>query len=612
MKRSAKLLHILIPAFAAILLLSLVAYIFWLKNQNLGTLATQSSTLPLKNATGTQPMSLIDTLQITTIPTRETTSTPTPTQISEDFQAQASGGFYIFSKADGKYFHLFSYNPDLSSPIHLTNSDWDDIDPAVSPDGRKIAFGSHQSGYWDIYVLDLESGVISHITSSPAYDAHPTWSSDGQWLAYESYVDDNLDIYIKSFSDPLAEPIRLTEDPANDFSPAWGPSPGREIAFVSDRTGNDEIWIARLDQIEDRFINISQSPQTSEFDPAYSPDGQRISWTTDQGGTDRIVVLDRDKGDRHEIGFGSQSEWKQDNAQISSIIPEPNRYLLINYGYPEYFHMSPFIPFDSSIRGIQWIPVENAESILQFTNTQLANESLLITPSVPAKNGDGNRSPEIIPLKNVNAPYPFLIGSSAVAFQDLRGEIGSFCGWDFLANLESAYLPISEPPQPGMDENWLFTGRAIQLNSSPLEAGWMVVAREDFNGRTYWRVFIKALKQDSSQGLPLTMTVWDLSKRYSGEPEAYENGGAYVAPPGGFWIDFTEMALRFGWQRVPALSNWRTFFPAARFDLFIHPEGLDWQTAMDELYPPEALVTYTPYPTSTAIGNPSPTVQRTP
>lgn len=609
MKKSSKVLRILIPIAGVIVLLSLVVLIAGLKDQPFKTLATETSTSVPENPTGTQSMSLIDTLQITIVPSKDEIPSSTPTLSITDSRNQVSGGFYIFSMAEDKFFHLFAYNPDFSSPVHLTDADWDDIDPAVSPDGKKIAYGSRQSGFWDIYVLDLVSGSMTQITSSPVYDGHPTWSSDGQWLAFESYVDNNLDIYIQSSSDPLAAPIRLTDDPANDFSPAWGPTPGREIIFVSDRTGDDEIWVARLDQIEDRFVNISQSPESSELDPAYSPDGRYISWTTNVMATDRIVVFNREEEYRHEIGFGSQSTWKQNGAEICSVISEPNCFLLVNYGYPDYFQMSPFVPFDSSIRGIQWISPENAESIRQFTSIQNQNG---LTLSTQLQSRNQRQSTEIIQLENVNAPYPFLINSSATAFQELRGQIGNLCGWDFLANLESAYLPISEPTEPGMNGNWLFTGRAIQLNSSPLEAGWMAIAREDFNGQTYWRVFIRALKQDGSQGSPIKMSIWDLDKRYSGQPEAYENGGSYMAPPDGFWIDFTELALRHGWQRVPALSNWRTYYPAARFDLFIHPEGLDLQIAMKDLYPPEALVTFTPYPTSTAVGNPSPTIQKTP
>jgi TolB protein len=604
MKKRTKMSRVLLPTALAILVLAVALIIFWLKAQISTPELTPTWTPTVEIPTSTKSISLIDTLQITNIPTQVSTSTLTPTAFVTENQDHLYDGVYVFSMADGDYFHLFAYNPNKLPLTRITDSNWDDINPAVSPDGRNIAYSSRQSGFWDIYVINLELGTRIQITNSPEYDGHPTWSSDSQWLAYESYVDGNLDIYIRSYSDLKAEPIRLTDDPANDFSPSWAPSPGREIAFVSNRSGNNEIWIARLDQVENRFVNISQSPETAEVDPAYSSDGQDISWTTNQDGTDQIVVYDQMLKTRQKIGFGTQSVWKPEKAELLAVISEPNRYLLTSYGFPNYLQISQLIPFTSMIRGIQWSPAETTNSIQHFIALQAQNDQPTSTSTNSPAAVISTGRPGVIPLKNVTAPYAYLISSAINAFQDLRGEIGHFSGWDFLANLESAYFPLTEPPDPGMIENWLLTGRAIEVNSLPLEAGWMVIAREDFNGQTYWRVYIKALKQDGSQGLPITSDIWDLSKRYSGEPKAYENGGAYASPPSGFWIDFTELALRFSWQKLPALSNWRTYYPATRFNQFVYSDGLDWQAAMNELYPPEALATYTPYPTSTSIVNP--------
>jgi TolB protein len=71
-------------------------------------------------------------------------------------------------------------------------------------------------------------------------------------------------------------------------------------------------------------------------------------------------------------------------------------------------------------------------------------------------------------------------------------------------------------------------------------------------------------------------------------------------------VDLTEIARRYGWERLPALVNWRTYYAGARFNQFVMPAGLDWYRAMAEVYPPEALITPTLRPTYT------PTVTETP
>ncbi len=152
-----------------------------------------------------------------------------------------------------------------------------------------------------------------------------------------------------------------------------------------------------------------------------------------------------------------------------------------------------------------------------------------------------------------------------------------------------------------------------------MNASWMVVVREDFDSGTYWRVYIRALYQDGSAGMPLHELPWDFDSRTSGDTVTYEQGGHKQATlPAGYWIDFTERALAYGWERLPALTSWRASLPAARFNEFAYTGGEDWQTAMLELYPAEAMITPTPViplsrtPTATSRWYVSPTPTRTP
>jgi len=64
--------------------------------------------------------------------------------------------------------------------------------------------------------------------------------------------------------------------------------------------------------------------------------------------------------------------------------------------------------------------------------------------------------------------------------------------------------------------------------------------------------------------------------------------------------------LRYGWERLPSQVNWRSFFPAIRFNQYVLSDGLDWRTAMAEIYPPELLQMPTLVPTSTATPTETP------
>jgi hypothetical protein len=146
----------------------------------------------------------------------------------------------------------------------------------------------------------------------------------------------------------------------------------------------------------------------------------------------------------------------------------------------------------------------------------------------------------------------------------------------------------------------------------------MLAVREDIGSLTYWRLYVRCTNQDGSLGEPIHDAPWDLGARYELDPRAYEQGGRYAPVPSGYWVDVSALAAAYGWERLPALPNWRGYFAGTRFSEFVLTGGLDWYNAMLELYPAAALVTPThvlpPTPTATRTQRPtaSPGPSRTP
>lgn len=548
---------------------------------------TSSQIRPVPTGTSTQLISQENPLTFATM------------QLSASGGLKASGAI-LLSMSDGDHIHIFAFHPVYLVLTRLTDGPWDDISPAVSPDGTKIAYVSRGNGYWDIYILDLFSKQLTQVTNSTEYEGSPTWSSDGQWLAYEGYHDGNMDIYIQSLVDPNQAVIQLTDDPAMDHSPAWAPG-GRQIAFVSTRSGEEEIWLAQLDQVDERFKNLSNSFDSKEKHPSWSPDGRYLAWSSNDGNSDNIYVWDSSDStsQARKSVIGSWPAWKPGSDGLVTSIENPNSTYLTSYSLSD--TQQDFAAYDlpGSIHGLAWLPggsIAYLETYLTVSN--MAAAPALFEPRITLSPAPNNRL-GVVPLESVNAPYSFLNDSADEGFISLRKAIGNVSGWDFLANLENAYLPLTEPPEPGMAENWLFSGHAIAVNSLPIQAGWMVVVREDFNGLPYWRVYIRVIRQDGTQGLPIKDMIWDFNPRFQGDPVAYEQGGKLAEAPEGWWVDFTEIALRYGWRRLSSLPSWRTYYPGTRFNQFVLTQDMDWYSAMIELYPPEALATYTPIPTIT-------------
>ena len=69
-------------------------------------------------------------------------------------------------------------NADGSSQTNLTNNAANDLEPAWSPDGTKIAFSSYRDGNWETYVMNTDGSSQTNLTNNSAYEGNPTWSPE--------------------------------------------------------------------------------------------------------------------------------------------------------------------------------------------------------------------------------------------------------------------------------------------------------------------------------------------------------------------------------------------------------------------------------------------------
>lgn len=523
-------------------------------------------------------------------------------------QSIAGVNTMLLSLNDNGLAHLFAYDAASRALLRLTDGPQDDIHPALSPDRTRLAFTSRRNGQWDLYLLGLENGALTQVTNTPAYDGAPSWSPDGLWLAYETYLDDNLEIAVISVDDLSQPPIRLTADPAADHSPAWAPQ-GRQIAFVSNRTGDSEIWLANLDQAEQRYTNLSKRPENAEMHPAWSGDGRYLAWGSAAGsaGIGGVYIWDtaRPEISARRLTDGDWAAWNAAGDQLAVRLSGPNEDFISIHALNGELVVPP-AALPGALHGLTWqvrLPDPLPAPIRQAA---AAAPTALWTPAAaPPAEGLTGRD-HILPLEDVVAPAARLHDDVDEAFVGLRRRVSELAGWDVMGNLQNAYVPLTTPLDPGLGNDWLYTGRAFALNPVALTAGWVVAVREDFGPQTYWRLYVRTQMQDGSQGRPLQQPPWDLNARYDLEPASYEQGGKYGPVPPGYWIDFTNLARAYGWERQPALSNWRTFYHGTRVTQFVMTGGLDWYSAMLEIYPPEVLVTPTEFAPPTRT--PTPTI----
>ena len=499
-------------------------------------------------------------------------------------------GVLAISMMDGIFHNLFIYHPHFFPLTRLTNGNWDDVAPAFSNDGSKLAYASNQNGHWDIYLLDLLTYDLTNVTNSTAYDMNPKWSPDDQWLVFDSDRNGNRDIYLQSITDLDQRPLRLTLNQAEEFLPAWSPD-GRKIAYTSLESGNEQIWIADLDKVERRFMNLSQAPAAINTYPLWSQEGHLL-WFNNEGVGQNLVLLSSIESEQWVNllpgSLGSYSPTSQYIALVKHNRSGSELGIADSNSHTMWF---PYQQMTGRISGISW-GAHNLSLLLPLLNqaTQPMAPAEWVQETITELNIPEGRS-GLLQLQNIKAPYPYMHSDVSASFLALQQTLVNLLGWDFLATLNNAYLPLTDPSSPQILENWLYTGRAFEINPAPSTVDWMIITKEDIDGKVYWRIYLRPINQSGAVGRKMQERAWSFDQRSLGSPQAYEQGGSYSLDiPSGYWVDFTELAAQFGWMRLPALNNWRTYFPGTQHTVFVNQARFDLDNALLDLYPPEALL----------------------
>ena len=422
------------------------------------------------------PIALLQPAPETTLPAGEPTAEATEPALN-----LGSPLLFFALRTEGSS-HIRVQPAGVTAQYPLTSGEWDDRDPVVSPDGSRLAFASSRGGGWDLYLMELATGDVRRLTETKGYEGRPTWSPDGLWLAYEAYYGDDLDIWILP-ADGGQPAIQLTDDPASDLAPTWDPS-GRRIAFISDRSGFPDLFLADLDKPVDRFINLSQTPYVAESDPAFDPTGVRIAYSTWTDGLEQIWLLDASELAPVEwVGQGGRPSWYPDGSMLTAILTAPTRAQVVTYGLSP--NGAPLgVSVAGQLDGLNWTATAKLPSWAAPADTAAGAETE--EGSQPASRPGLVTLPGVVP--------DGLVLSQAVfePFMGLRQRAGSALGWDFLGQLDLAFVDLNDPLPPGFSySDWLHTGRAFALTQAAYQAGWVEIVRQDFGSQIYWQVFVR-------------------------------------------------------------------------------------------------------------------------
>ena len=197
-------------------------------------------------------------------------------------------GRIVYQSDLGGNAHLYSVDVHGGLPRKLTNTSSNDVSPTYISATNQIGFSSDRQNGSNLYTMDLNGGKVTAVTKNKSVGVdYPAWSPDGRQIVASMSGDCasgttcKYDIFVMNADGSNA--INLTNTPtASEWVPAWSPD-GQKIAFSSDRDGDSEVYVMDKDG-----SNVVQLTNNKGYDgtPRWSPDGKKIAFETDRDGGD--------------------------------------------------------------------------------------------------------------------------------------------------------------------------------------------------------------------------------------------------------------------------------------------------------------------------------------
>ncbi len=206
---------------------------------------------------------------------------------------------------------------DGSGNINLPGASW-------NPVTNQVVFASTRPPHDEVFVIDADAnpGTEQRITSREGLVAYePSLSPDGRWVVFESHVLDMEDngVITKFRMDGTGSFIPLTDADTDCRQPNWSPQ-GDLIVYQRVVEQQWDLWVMNSDGTNHRLVTTGPGDKT---DASFSPDGQRIIYSADQGELDgaNLFVIPVAGGAparvTHQDGYDGAPSWSPDGTRIA-------------------------------------------------------------------------------------------------------------------------------------------------------------------------------------------------------------------------------------------------------------------------------------------------------
>lgn len=175
--------------------------------------------------------------------------------------------------------------------VLLSEQNVENAYPRLSKDGRSVLYQSNRDGRWQLYILDINTKKSLQITKGEHNNNFPDWDTTNEWITFVSDKDGNEEIYIMKKDGSGLK--RLTNEPERDIHPYFSPD-GKYLLFNSTR-GNGSLDIYRLSLADNKTERITDTKE-NETCARYSPDMKQMVFLRNDDMSDDVFVMDVTNG----------------------------------------------------------------------------------------------------------------------------------------------------------------------------------------------------------------------------------------------------------------------------------------------------------------------------
>jgi len=248
----------------------------------------------------------------------------------DSFPAQAYGlfslsdnGTLVYRRAMGSQLAITWFDQ-KGNPAGALGEPGEFANPALSPDGTRVAVAAGSPGARDVWIIDVARKTNTRLTFDPKNDDNPVWSPDGRSVAFSSNRNGQPRLYLKP-ADGSSEERQLADQPG---APSNWTRDGRYLLFTSGspKTGND-IWV--LPDPERAPTGAKPFPllatESNEGGAQVSPDGRWLAYLTNATSFNDIYVRPFSPTPSSDAsgakwlvsrGLAQGSRWRADGKQL--------------------------------------------------------------------------------------------------------------------------------------------------------------------------------------------------------------------------------------------------------------------------------------------------------